>query len=125
MESYIETAREWLIGYGPRVLAAFIIFIVGWTAAKIVSGVLRRGLGGAVRRTAPIRTRPFPRRRSPPARERAAVCTPTTSGRPQRRRKAHPVKPNFMRFRRGWLRSGATAALGLVSSRAYAHLRVR
>lgn len=44
METYIESAREWIIGYGPRVLAALVIFAVGWTFAKILRGTLQRGL---------------------------------------------------------------------------------
>lgn len=44
MDSYIGAAIEWLRGYGPNVLAALIIFVVGWSAAKVARGVLRRAL---------------------------------------------------------------------------------
>ncbi len=44
---YFDSAIEWLRGYGPNVLAAFVIFVVGWAAAKIVRGFLRRALSRA------------------------------------------------------------------------------
>ena len=47
MENYIDSALEWFRGYGPSVLAALIIFVVGWTVAKLVRGVLQRALNRA------------------------------------------------------------------------------
>lgn len=47
MENYIDSALEWFRGYGPSVLAALIIFVVGWTMAKLVRGVLQRALNRA------------------------------------------------------------------------------
>ena len=47
MENYIDSALEWFRGYGPSVLAALIIFVVGWTVAKVIRGVLRRALNRA------------------------------------------------------------------------------
>lgn len=44
MESYIEAGVEWIRGYGPSALAALVIFVVGWTTAKILRGFLRRAL---------------------------------------------------------------------------------
>lgn len=44
MENYLNSALEWLSGYGPNVLAALIIFLVGWTVAKILRKILRRAL---------------------------------------------------------------------------------
>lgn len=41
---YFNSALEWLKGYGPSALAALVIFIVGWSAAKVIRGVLRRAL---------------------------------------------------------------------------------
>ena len=47
MENYIDSALEWFRGYGPSVLGALIIFVVGWTVAKVIRGVLRRALNRA------------------------------------------------------------------------------
>jgi small conductance mechanosensitive channel len=44
METYLNSALEWLRGYGPNVIAAFVIFIFGWTAAKLIRRILRRTL---------------------------------------------------------------------------------
>lgn len=45
--NYIDVAVEWLRGYGPSILAAVVIFVVGWTVAKVIRGVLRRALNRA------------------------------------------------------------------------------
>ena len=47
MENYLDSALEWFRGYGPNVIAAFLIFLIGWTAAKVARKVLRRALTGA------------------------------------------------------------------------------
>ena len=47
MESYVESALVWLRGYGSSALAALVIFVVGWMAAKIARGVIRRALARA------------------------------------------------------------------------------
>lgn len=44
MEDYMNSAMEWLRGYAPSIVAALVIFIVGWAVAKIVQRVLRRAL---------------------------------------------------------------------------------
>jgi small conductance mechanosensitive channel len=44
MEAYFDSAREWLLGYGPRALAAVVIFVVGWSVAGMIRGALHRGL---------------------------------------------------------------------------------
>ena len=47
MESYLNSMLESLLGYGPNVIAAFVIFAAGWTAAKILRKILRRALARA------------------------------------------------------------------------------
>jgi len=44
MENYLDSAMEWLRGYGPNVFAAVVIFLVGWSVAKVVRKILRRAL---------------------------------------------------------------------------------
>ena len=44
MDAYLDSALQWLLGYGPRFIAALIIFTIGWTVAKILRRILRRAL---------------------------------------------------------------------------------
>jgi small conductance mechanosensitive channel len=44
MQAYIDSARVWLLGYGPRALGALVILLVGWTVARAIRGALQRGL---------------------------------------------------------------------------------
>jgi small conductance mechanosensitive channel len=44
MANYIDSVLQWLWGYGPNVIAALVIFAVGWTAAKALQKILRRAL---------------------------------------------------------------------------------
>lgn len=47
MANYMDAAREWLFGYGPQLLGALVIFVVGWSVSKILRGVVRRVLARA------------------------------------------------------------------------------
>jgi small conductance mechanosensitive channel len=44
MEGYLDSALAWLRGYGPSVLAALVIFVVGWTTAKVLRGAVHRAM---------------------------------------------------------------------------------
>jgi small conductance mechanosensitive channel len=44
MEPYLDSAKVWLFDYGPRVVAAILIFLVGWTVAGSLKGAILRGL---------------------------------------------------------------------------------
>jgi len=41
------TAKQMLLTYGPRVVAALVILVVGWFVAKTVTGLVRRGMARA------------------------------------------------------------------------------
>lgn len=47
MEGMMESAVEWIASFAPRILAALVIFIVGYSVAKILRGALRRALSRA------------------------------------------------------------------------------
>lgn len=42
MENILETMLEWILLYGLRVIAAIIIFVVGWFVAKTIRVIIRR-----------------------------------------------------------------------------------
>jgi small conductance mechanosensitive channel len=44
MEDYLSSLIEWSRGFAPSIIAAIVIFLVGWTVAKLLGGVLRRAL---------------------------------------------------------------------------------
>lgn len=37
----------WIVGYGVRIVTALLILLIGWWLARLVSRLLRRGLGRA------------------------------------------------------------------------------
>ena len=41
---YIEAAKQLAITYGPRILAAIVILVVGWFVAKSITGLVRKGM---------------------------------------------------------------------------------
>jgi small conductance mechanosensitive channel len=41
---YVEVARLLFITYGPRILAAIVILVVGWFVAKSLTGLVRKGM---------------------------------------------------------------------------------
>jgi len=41
---WTQTARELLVSYGPRVLAAIAILIVGWFVARMLTSLTKRGM---------------------------------------------------------------------------------
>jgi small conductance mechanosensitive channel len=47
MEGFIESAVDGIVSFAPRVFAALVIFVVGFTTAKILRGALRRALSRA------------------------------------------------------------------------------
>jgi len=42
VDTYLDAAREWFFGYGPRVIAALVILVVGWSFAKFIQGAVQR-----------------------------------------------------------------------------------
>jgi small conductance mechanosensitive channel len=47
METYLDAVREWIVGFGPRLLAALLIYVVGWLVARVLRGVVQRILARA------------------------------------------------------------------------------
>ena len=47
MESALEKLQEALVAYGPSLIGALVILVVGYFAAKIVTSLVRRALGRA------------------------------------------------------------------------------
>ena len=47
METYLDAVREWIVGFGPRLLAALLIYVVGWSVARVLCGVVQRILARA------------------------------------------------------------------------------
>lgn len=44
METTPQQLTEWIVGYGPKALAAAVILVLGYLGAKIVRGLLHRGM---------------------------------------------------------------------------------
>src|SRR5688572_2767187 len=44
---WTDTARELVVTYGPRVLAAIVILIAGWIIARFITSLAGRGMGRA------------------------------------------------------------------------------
>jgi len=44
MENVIDTVREWLTQYGPNVVGALLILLIGWLLAKLVRAIVRKML---------------------------------------------------------------------------------
>ena len=44
---WTDTARELVVTYGPRVLAAIVILIAGWIIARFITSLANRGMGRA------------------------------------------------------------------------------
>ena len=47
MESLGEGFQEWLVSYGPRLIGAVVVLVVGWWASRIIRSMVRRLMGRA------------------------------------------------------------------------------
>jgi small conductance mechanosensitive channel len=47
MESLSESFQEWLVSYGPRLIGAVVVLVVGWWASRLIRSMVRRLMGRA------------------------------------------------------------------------------